>query len=103
MYSTDSRTSFRDVEHIYNKIVKMRSHNDGVQIITPPLILCGNKSDIAKITVLTEEGRALAKSWNAPFFDTSPKTGHNIELSYKELLYLLVMAERPPKKSCVLF
>lgn len=43
-------------------------------------VLVGNKSDMKESRVIpTNEGENLAKQYNIPFFETSAKTGSNVE------------------------
>jgi GTPase SAR1 family protein len=44
----------------------------------PNAILCGNKVDNPKLVVTNEEAVAFAKKLNIPFFDTSAKSGKNV-------------------------
>ncbi|MBI5653460.1 MAG: response regulator [Chloroflexi bacterium] len=44
---------------------------------TTPLVLAANKTDLED-QVTREEGRALAREWNVPFFETSCATGEGV-------------------------
>ena len=50
-------------------------------------VLVGNKADMSDRRVRYEEGEALAKEMGVPFFETSAKTGQNVEEMFQ------VMAE----------
>ena len=51
-----------------------------------PIILVGNKSDLEdKRVVAKEEGQAVAKQYNIKFYETSSKTGDNVEKCIMEL------------------
>lgn len=52
----------------------------------PPLILVGNKSDLADKRAVTEqEARALAQSWGVPYVETSALKNENVEKIYRDL------------------
>ena len=47
------------------------------------ILLLGNKDDLkAEREVTTEEGQEFANKHNLIFFETSAKTGHNIEEAF---------------------
>jgi small GTP-binding protein len=48
--------------------------------------IVGNKVDLVK-HVATEQGKAFADSIDALFYETSAKTGYNIEWMFKDLIY----------------
>ncbi|MHA1381606.1 MAG: Rab family GTPase [Candidatus Helarchaeota archaeon] len=52
-----------------------------------PLVLVGNKIDLIKDRVITsDKGEELGKKIGANFFETSAKTGKNIDLVFKNLI-----------------
>lgn len=63
--------------------------------VNVPLALVGNKADLPERTVKMEKVTELAKVYNAQLFQTSAKTGENID---KVFAYLAKeMAKRIPK------
>jgi GTPase KRas protein len=54
-----------------------------------PVVLVGNKCDLEEREVTTEEGKALAKEWNAPFLESSARFNLNVEESFFELVRAL--------------
>jgi len=74
VYSIVSKTSFIEVSNTYNRLVRARE-------IPPPVILCGNKSDLAYMReVSSAEGAKLAQKLGCPFFETSAKLSKNEEV-----------------------
>jgi GTPase KRas protein len=54
---------------------------------TYPIVIVGNKCDLEKDReVSTVEGRELAKSFNAPFAETSAKLRINVEDAFFQLV-----------------
>ena len=49
-------------------------------------ILVGNKSDISEREVTKEEGKLLADEFNMHFFETSAKTGYNVNEAFEFLV-----------------
>ena len=63
--------------------------NTNVQII-----LVGNKSDLAKKRQVTvEEADAVAKRYNIQYFETSAKTGSNVDESFYNVSKLIIENE----------
>ena len=77
-----------------------------------PLILVGNKLDLAdKREVTEEEALALARSWGVPYVETSAKTRVNVDKIYYDLMARAQERKELPnttpgpkkkKKKCVL-
>ena len=66
------------------------------------LILVGNKIDIVEREVTKEEGEEFAKQCNLEYFETSAKTGENIEKAFNciyEKLYNLKMKPKEEKNN----
>jgi small GTP-binding protein len=76
VYSIADRPSFE----------RMREWRQEIRSILPeaPFVLVGNKIDLGR-QVSTEEGSALARSWDVPFFETSCLTGANVQEFFKAL------------------
>ena len=71
-YSVVEPETFRNIENWMKQIQQQASEN-------VCKILVGNKCDIDNRQVDTEEGRRLADKYGIPFFETSAKSGINIE------------------------
>jgi Ras-related protein Rab-2A len=73
VYAVDSRDSFNDLDG-WLRDAKEKTEEDSI------LILVGNKSDSLEREVSYEEGMNFLKKNNMDvFFETSAKTGENVE------------------------
>jgi Ras-related protein Rab-8A len=77
-YAINERESFEDIEN-WVKQIKMHASDNVTKV------LVGNKSDIEDRQVSHAEGERLAGELGIKFFETSAKTGTNIE----ELFYFM--------------
>ena len=58
----------------------------GVKGDACPIVLIGNRQDVAEERAVTEqEARSLAGSWGIPYVETSAKTGHNVNVAFYDL------------------
>ena len=72
VYDISSRDSFNNV----STWIEDCRNNSSEKIF---MVLIGNKSDLAdKRQVSTEEGRELAEKYEMKFYETSAKTGENV-------------------------
>ncbi|GAA5984712.1 hypothetical protein JCM11641_002160 [Rhodosporidiobolus odoratus] len=72
-YSVTSRSSFEICSIIRDKVLNYTGRDN------VPMVLVGNKSDLAVARQVTkEEGAALAASWNAVFVESSARTAENV-------------------------
>ena len=74
VYSIDNRSSFDEIE----KIVKTAALVKDRYFV--PMVLVGNKCDlVTRRQVDFDEGKALAKTFRCPFFETSAKDNVNVK------------------------
>lgn len=74
VYSVVQRSSFRQAEEIVKYLWRENVTKDKA------VILVGNKADLARSRVIgTPEGKALAKSIDAKFIETSSGIQHNVD------------------------
>lgn len=92
-YSITDRRSFSNMLNWY-ETVKRNCGNI-------PLILVATKNDLQQQRIVnSEEGKELAKLLNIPFYETSSKTGENVELVFTVLakqIYEIQLAKKKEK------
>ena len=71
MYDVTKRASFQSISEWMESIYNSKPKNF-------PIILTGNKIDLEKREVTTEEGEKLAKNYGIPFYEISNKEGINV-------------------------
>lgn len=80
-YAITSRSSFDEITQFKAQICRVK---DADRV---PMVIVGNKSDLeSDRQVSTADGSELAKSWGAPFFETSAKLRVNVEEAFFELV-----------------
>jgi len=81
VYAITSRSSFEELVSFKDQILRVKE-SDKV-----PMVVVGNKSDLeTERQVSPQEGMDLARSFGAPFFETSAKTRVNVEESFYQLV-----------------
>jgi len=81
VYAITSRSSFEELVSFKDQILRVKE-SDRV-----PMVVVGNKSDLeSERQVSTQEGMDLARSFGAPFFESSAKTRVNVEESFYQLV-----------------
>ena len=76
VYDITNRKSFSDVKSWFDDCKKQTPK-------TVIMVLIGNKSDLSDKRVISiDEGRELAEKYNMIFFETSAKTGDNVDLIF---------------------
>lgn len=80
-YSITSMSSFDELQSFQQQICSVKD-TDKV-----PIVVVGNKSDMENDRQVTQaEGADLAKSFGAPFFETSARLRLNVEEAFFELV-----------------
>ena len=81
VYSITSRQSFEEIQTFEQQILRVKDKDYF------PIILVGNKCDLEhERQVTTEEGAALARSFNCKFIETSAKSRVNVDNAFYDLV-----------------
>ena len=89
VYEITNRKSFKNISNWIKKCKSNASEN-------VLIVLIGNKCDLnEKRQVTTEEGENLAKKYKISFYETSAKTGKNVQEAFTEFLKNLSVKEIP--------
>ena len=64
--------------------------NNSIDLSKIPIILVGNKNDLKDRIILEEEGQKIAKKNNFHFFETSAKTGDNVNNIFQKIFEIIV-------------
>lgn len=81
VYSVTEQVSFEEAELIFEEISGIKDTHDF------PVVLVGNKIDLTKlIKVKSNDAHQLAKTWNAPHFQTSAKDNIEVDDAFHELV-----------------
>ena len=80
-YDITYRESFKD----------LKSQKNVPKTESPSIFLVGNKNDLEKERkITTEEGEQFAKKYGLTFFESSAKTGKNVDLIFIELVKVMM-------------
>ena len=86
VYSIDNENSFNNIKNKWIEKIK-----DSFDITKTPIILVGNKKDLKdKRNISKEEGEKLAEENKFEFFETSAKTGENVNKIFQTLFEIIV-------------
>jgi len=81
VYAITSRSSFEELVGFKEQIMRTKDTNK------VPIVVVGNKSDLeTERQVSTQQGQDLAKSFGAPFFETSAKVRVNVEEAFYQVV-----------------
>jgi len=81
VYAITSRSSFEELVGFKDQILRVK---DADRV---PMVVVGNKSDLeSERQVSNQEGADLARSFGAPFFETSAKTRVNVEECFYQIV-----------------
>ena len=85
-YDITYRESFKDLKSWLYEIEKNVPKTE-----SPSIFLVGNKNDLEKERkITTEEGEQFAKKYGLTFFESSAKTGKNVDLIFIELVKVMM-------------
>nr|CAH0106666.1 unnamed protein product [Daphnia galeata] len=100
VYSITSVQSFELLQVLLEKIMDMTGK------ITIPLVIVGNKTDLHRERVVsTEEGKRLADTWKASFYEVSARSHESVCEIFNRLITEMEKADGSngnEKSSCVL-
>ena len=87
MFDVTNPTSF---ENVRNWTESIKTHlSSGINNI--PVIIIGNKIDIVEREVKTEEAKKYCNDLGFKYYETSAKTGENVEYAFKKLAQQLIL------------
>jgi small GTP-binding protein len=95
VYAINNINSFKALDNWLYKL------NESTDISKKPIIIIGNKADDVNRQVTTEEGRNYAESKGYHFYETSAKTGQNVQEAFNDIfeqLYKVFEEEITGKK-----
>ncbi len=102
VFSIASRASFDRIRALRDFVLRVKDAEN------VPIVFVGNKCDMEdQREVSVAETKELALSLGVPCFETSAKTGHNVQHAFIEVVRMLRRRERGemapgnPKRSCV--
>jgi GTPase KRas protein len=80
VYSVTDKASFENCLDLYKQILRARDED------CAPVVLVGNKSDLAERVVSTAHGEELAKQNGWKFYETSAKDGTNVDEVFRDIM-----------------
>mmetsp|Transcript_7980 Transcript_7980/g.27144 ORF Transcript_7980/g.27144 Transcript_7980/m.27144 type:complete len:205 (+) Transcript_7980:138-752(+) len=81
VFSVMDRASFDHVKSWHEEVLRNTDTEKGPL----PMVLCGNKADFKRREVSQEDALALAVELNMEYFETSAKTGSNVDSMFTSL------------------
>ena len=83
VYDVTNQDTFENLKN-WIQSIKDNMGNDFLERI--PIVIIGNKIDSDEREVKTEDGESFCKQHNYPYFETSAKTGENIDSTIRFLV-----------------
>lgn len=81
VFSITEQESLNATQELREQILRVKN-DDNI-----PFLLVGNKADLEDRRVVSQEAaKEQADSWNVPYYETSAKFKHNVDLVFYELL-----------------
>ncbi len=95
VYAINDKDSFDVIKVKRDRIIKGK-HGE-----IPPMILVGNKQDLAQNRKIPyEEAKELADSWGIEYIETSAKTNLNCRQPFEKLATLISSSKTKAKGGC---
>ncbi|KAH9819023.1 P-loop containing nucleoside triphosphate hydrolase protein [Melampsora americana] len=93
VFSLDDINSMHEVEALRDPVLLLKEA-EGIGK-TIPMVLCGNKCDLEDRTVERSWAVNLSRDWGGvPYYETSAKTGINVDEAVVDLVRQLIKADR---------
>jgi len=97
VFNLASGMSFNNMRKFRKEIKRVKSLDAPLDQV--PIIILGNKCDLPKREVTKEEVKALLEKWgDVPYFETSARTGENINTAFETLVKMMWDREKSPSK-----
>jgi GTPase KRas protein len=107
VYDITSRQTWEELLNMCNKVLQVQEEDN------VPMVIVGNKCDLgeARRQVTVAEGKELATTFRAQFYEASAKLGTNVEASFFDLVRDIRQRRRsvpapvvkPARRICPLF
>ncbi|CAK4652516.1 hypothetical protein LEN26_012499 [Aphanomyces euteiches] len=99
VYAMDSRASLYELQAFFELHLQINEMKKPL----PPIIMVANKKDLveqdpSKCQVTSEEGRRVARSYNAVYIETSALTGTNVNAVFEQFVIEARQRRTPPSK-----
>ncbi|ETV76385.1 hypothetical protein H257_09417 [Aphanomyces astaci] len=100
VYAMDSRTSLHELHAFFELHLQINETKKTL----PPIVVVANKKDLveqdpSKCQVTSDEGRRVARSYNAGYIETSALTGTNVNAVFEQFIVEARQRRGPVKSS----
>lgn len=102
VFSLTDRKTFEEINQFRERVMRIKGQDK------VPMVLVGNKCDLEnEREVNTEDAIELAKKLSIPYFETSAKTGKNVDDAFYELVREVrkmkkLSEEKKKEKKCLI-